>query len=64
MAEKRVKLKTDQIDQEMEKTNNLSHFFSVLLAEIKSFLLLDQIEKGISVAGSAAGRSYIYLCTI
>lgn len=59
MAEKTVKLKTDQIDQEMEKTNNLSHFFLVLLAEIKSFLLLDQIEKGISVGGSAASPRQI-----
>lgn len=43
----------------MEKTNNFPYFFLVPKAEIKSFLLLDQIEKGIYVNSLGANLRQI-----
>lgn len=49
--EESQKLKTDQIHQEMEKTNNFPYFVLVPKAEkILFFLWLDQTEKGIYVS--------------
>lgn len=46
----------------MEKTNNFPYFFLAPKAEIKSFLLLDQTEKGIYINSLVANlENYIIL---
>ena len=60
--EESQKLKTDQIHQEMEKTNNFPYFVLVPKAEkILSFffLWLDQTEKGIYVSQLVADERQI-----